>query len=29
MTYRYEWRAMSYALFMHEDYPAFRLRPVL
>jgi hypothetical protein len=21
MTYRYEWRAMSYALFMHEDYP--------
>ena len=23
MTYRYEWRAMSYALFMHEDYPPF------
>ncbi len=21
--YRYEWRAMSYALFMHEDYPPF------
>lgn len=21
MTYRYEWRAMSYAFFMHEDYP--------
>ncbi len=23
MTYRYEWRAMSYALFMHENYPMF------
>jgi hypothetical protein len=23
MTYRYEWRAMSYALFMHDDYPPF------
>jgi hypothetical protein len=23
MTYRYEWRAMSYALFMHHDYPPF------
>ncbi|MEO6701926.1 MAG: DUF4389 domain-containing protein [Jatrophihabitantaceae bacterium] len=23
MTYRYEWRAMSYALFMHSDYPPF------
>jgi hypothetical protein len=23
ITYRYEWRAMSYALFMHEDYPPF------
>jgi hypothetical protein len=23
MTYRYEWRAMSYALFMHEDYPPY------
>lgn len=23
MTYRYEWRAMSYALFLHEDYPPF------
>ncbi len=22
MTYRYEWRAMSYAFFMHEDYPS-------
>jgi hypothetical protein len=21
MTYRYEWRAMSYAFFMHQDYP--------
>ena len=23
MTYRYEWRATSYALFMHEDFPPF------
>jgi hypothetical protein len=23
MTYRYEWRAVSYAFFMHEDYPPF------
>ena len=23
MTDRYEWRAMSYALFMYEDYPPF------
>ena len=23
MTYRYEWRAMSYAFFMHADYPPF------
>lgn len=23
MCYRYEWRAMSYALFLHEDYPPF------
>ena len=23
MTYRYEWRAVSYALFLHEDYPPF------
>jgi len=23
MTYRYEWRAMSYAFFMHEDYAPF------
>ncbi len=23
MTYRYEWRAMTYAFFMHEDYPPF------
>jgi ABC-type uncharacterized transport system YnjBCD permease subunit len=23
MTYRYEWRATSYAFFMHEDYPPF------
>jgi hypothetical protein len=26
MTYRYEWRAMSYALFLHEDYPPFEFR---
>jgi hypothetical protein len=23
MTHRYRWRAVSYALFMHEDYPPF------
>lgn len=23
MTYRYEWRAFSYVLFLHEDYPPF------
>jgi hypothetical protein len=23
MTCRYEWRVMSYAFFMHEDYPPF------
>jgi hypothetical protein len=23
MTYRYEWRAVSYALFLHDDYPPF------
>lgn len=23
MVYRYEWRAVSYALFLHEDYPPF------
>jgi hypothetical protein len=23
MTYRYEWRAMSYVLFMHQDYPPY------
>jgi hypothetical protein len=27
MTYRYEWRAVSYALFMHEDYPPFDFAP--
>jgi hypothetical protein len=26
MTYRYEWRAMSYALFLHEDYPPFSFK---
>jgi hypothetical protein len=27
MTYRYEWRSMSYALFLHEDYPPFDFQP--
>jgi hypothetical protein len=27
MSYRYEWRAISYALFMHEDYPPFDFDP--
>jgi hypothetical protein len=27
MTYRYEWRATSYALFMHEDYPPYDFEP--
>src|SRR3954465_14169623 len=27
MTYRYEWRVMSYALFLHEDYPPFDFHP--
>src|SRR3974390_2742789 len=27
-TYRYEWRAISYALFMHEDYPPLRGKPL-
>jgi hypothetical protein len=27
MTYRYEWRAVSYALFLHEDYPPFDFEP--
>jgi len=27
MTYRYEWRATSYALFLREDYPPFDFRP--
>lgn len=27
MTYRYEWRAMSYALFLHDDYPPFEFAP--
>jgi len=27
MTYRYEWRALSYALFLHEDYPPFDFQP--
>ena len=27
MTYRYEWRALSYALFLHEDYPPFDFMP--
>jgi hypothetical protein len=27
MTYRYEWRAASYALFLREDYPPFNFHP--
>lgn len=27
MTYRYEWRAVSYAMFLHEDYPPFDFTP--
>ena len=27
MTYRYEWRALSYALFLHEEYPPFDFAP--
>src|SRR6195952_934901 len=27
MTFRYEWRAVSYALFLHEDYPPFDFQP--
>src|SRR3954463_3199529 len=27
MTYRYEWRAASYALFLHQDYPPFDFQP--
>lgn len=27
MTYRYEWRATSYALFLREDYPPFDFQP--
>jgi hypothetical protein len=27
MTFRYEWRAASYALFMREDYPPFDFQP--
>src|SRR4051812_48772036 len=27
MTFRYEWRANSYALFLHEDYPPFDFQP--
>jgi hypothetical protein len=26
-TYRYEWRSVSYALFLHEDYPPFDFEP--
>src|SRR3954454_9836453 len=27
MTFRYEWRAMSYAVFLHKDYPPFDFQP--
>ena len=26
-THRYEWRAFSYAMFLHEDYPPFDFQP--
>jgi Domain of unknown function (DUF4389) len=26
-SYRYEWRAVSYAPFLHEDYPPFDFQP--
>jgi hypothetical protein len=27
MTYRYEWRSLSYALFLHASYPPFDFQP--
>ena len=27
MTYRYEWRALSYVVFLHDDYPPFEFTP--
>jgi hypothetical protein len=27
MTLRYEWRAISYGLFLHQDYPPFDFQP--
>jgi hypothetical protein len=27
MTYRYEWRAFSYTVALHEDYPPFEFMP--
>jgi hypothetical protein len=27
MTYRYEWRSVSYALSLHENYPPFDFQP--
>lgn len=27
MTYRYEWRSLSYVLFLHESYPPFDFQP--
>jgi ABC-type uncharacterized transport system YnjBCD permease subunit len=27
MTYRYEWRTFSYAMFLHDDYPPFDFNP--
>jgi hypothetical protein len=27
MIYRYEWRVMSYALFLHDEYPPFDFQP--
>ena len=27
MTFRYEWRALSYVVFLHDDYPPFEFTP--
>ncbi|MDQ1373325.1 MAG: hypothetical protein QOJ09_663 [Actinomycetota bacterium] len=27
MTYRYEWRALSYVAFLHDSYPPFEFNP--
>jgi len=27
MTYRYEWRALTYVVFLHDEYPPFEFTP--